>query len=335
MNHLEKCLLVLIAIIVLGILINAAPGYCGDGDCIGNENACTCPEDCALSDPVICGNSKTESCNIPPEQCDNGLNNGVPCSAPYGGSCTYCSFSCQNQTVQGGYCGDVIVQPAYEECEGSNGCYLCKLIPQICGDGLVQAPETCDIGADQPNGVCFSNECSRSCACTKNSGGLKITAIKIAPGTTFTAGNALQAFDANVFVNDTNRNTNPNAVFDGNLGIFNTASGAQVAEIPYTVPPFAPTPLGPVFKIDIIASAPTFSSTFKALSPGSYMATVQIKRHSDSKVVAQKDTFFSITSSVNPIAVSETSPLLSVIAAFLVVGIIFGKPVFGRLKLKR
>ncbi|GIU69347.1 MAG: hypothetical protein KatS3mg002_0583 [Candidatus Woesearchaeota archaeon] len=31
---------------------------------------------------------------------------GVSCDPPYGGSCTYCSFLCNNITIYGGYCGD-------------------------------------------------------------------------------------------------------------------------------------------------------------------------------------------------------------------------------------
>ncbi len=233
---------------------------------------------------------------------------------------------------------------AGEECDDGNqiNTDACNnsCLPAVCGDGIVQVPETCDAGADQPNGVCFSNECNAQiCACAKNSGGLKITAIKIVPGT-FTAGNAPQTFDANVFVNDTNRSANFNAIFDYNVGIFNTADNGQVAEVSYLTPEnsfkeqlFGASATDPVFIINL--NPQTATDKFKALPAGSYRATVQIKRDSDEKIVAQKDAFFSITSSVSPVAVSETSPLLSVIAAFLVLGIILGKPVFGGLKLKR
>ncbi|MEK6941934.1 MAG: DUF4215 domain-containing protein, partial [archaeon] len=233
---------------------------------------------------------------------------------------------------------------AGEECDDGNpiNTDACNnsCLPAVCGDGIVQVPETCDAGADQPNGVCFSNECNAQiCACAKNSGGLKITAIKIVPGT-FTAGNAPQTFDANVFVNDTNRSANFNAIFDYNVGIFNTADNGQVAEVSYLTPEnsfkeqlFGASATDPVFIINL--NPQTATDKFKALPAGSYRATVQIKRDSDKKIVAQKDAFFSITSSVSPVAVSETSPLLSVIAAFLVLGIILGKPVFGGLKLKR
>ncbi|VVB82585.1 Uncharacterised protein [uncultured archaeon] len=40
------------------------------------------------------------------ESCDNGATNGQTCTASYGGSCNYCSSTCQTMTVQGASCGD-------------------------------------------------------------------------------------------------------------------------------------------------------------------------------------------------------------------------------------
>ncbi|MBW2975986.1 DUF4215 domain-containing protein, partial [Candidatus Woesearchaeota archaeon] len=51
------------------------------------------------------------------EECDDGINNGAQCTPPYGGSCTYCSETCEEITLTDGYCGDGILQTLYEECE--------------------------------------------------------------------------------------------------------------------------------------------------------------------------------------------------------------------------
>src|SRR3989338_988445 len=57
---------------------------------------------------ALCGDGNID----PGEECDLGTtNNGVVCVPPYAGSCTYCSFSCTNASVQGGFCGDGICQP--------------------------------------------------------------------------------------------------------------------------------------------------------------------------------------------------------------------------------
>ena len=51
------------------------------------------------------------------EQCDLGTSNGVQCNPSYESSCTYCNSTCQQQTLQGGFCGDDAVQSDYEECD--------------------------------------------------------------------------------------------------------------------------------------------------------------------------------------------------------------------------
>lgn len=51
------------------------------------------------------------------EQCDAGAQNGVACTPGYGSSCTYCSPTCTNVTLQGGYCGDGTVQSPQEQCD--------------------------------------------------------------------------------------------------------------------------------------------------------------------------------------------------------------------------
>ena len=79
-----------------------------------------------------CGNGIPEE----GEQCDDGQGNGVPCDPEYGGSCNYCSESCLETTLYGGYCGDEIVQEQYEECESYTDCaegeycYGCGCYPE-------------------------------------------------------------------------------------------------------------------------------------------------------------------------------------------------------------
>ncbi len=87
------------------------------------------------------------------ETCDNGNSNGVACN-PWTWTCTYCSSSCDTQTVVWPRCGDGKVD-AGESCDDGNSNNLdscnnsCKTT--FCGDGAVQAWETCDNGNN--NGV--------------------------------------------------------------------------------------------------------------------------------------------------------------------------------------
>ncbi len=53
------------------------------------------------------------------EQCDAGSANGVACLAGYGLTCNYCSSSCQNTAVQGGFCGDGLTN-GIETCDDAN-----------------------------------------------------------------------------------------------------------------------------------------------------------------------------------------------------------------------
>lgn len=77
----------------------------------GNIVSCT-----FINTQVICGDGNLD----PGEQCDDGTQNGVPCNPPYGGSCQYCSSSCQIVTLNGPYCGDGIVNGS-EQCDGTAG----------------------------------------------------------------------------------------------------------------------------------------------------------------------------------------------------------------------
>ncbi len=96
-------------------------GYCGNGVTEGTEecddgnddNNDECTTSCLFN---VCGDGKRYD-GI--EACDWGAGNAVPCEAPYGGSCNYCTASCQYQTMSGGYCGDDQVNGS-EFCDGTD-----------------------------------------------------------------------------------------------------------------------------------------------------------------------------------------------------------------------
>ncbi|MCA9378846.1 hypothetical protein KC640_00300, partial [Candidatus Dojkabacteria bacterium] len=117
--------------------------------------------DCAPYAPS-CGNGILDTDTG--EQCDDGGQNGAVCTPAYGGSCTYCSSTCQIVSVTGPYCGDANVDPE-EECDndGQNGmqctpayggsCTYCsseclnvELTGPYCGDGNIDTGdgELCD-----------------------------------------------------------------------------------------------------------------------------------------------------------------------------------------------
>lgn len=84
--------------------------------------------DCAPAPPIQCGNGIVET----GETCDAGTSNGMACTAPYAGSCTYCTNECQEANVPGPFCGDG-VRNGTEECDG-----------QDVGEGM-QCSTTCTI----------------------------------------------------------------------------------------------------------------------------------------------------------------------------------------------
>jgi cysteine-rich repeat protein len=65
---------------------------------------------------IYCGNNIKEG----EEECDKGELNGEVCNPLYGGSCTYCTNSCELKTIKGEYCGDGILNEAYERCDDGN-----------------------------------------------------------------------------------------------------------------------------------------------------------------------------------------------------------------------
>ncbi len=125
------------------------------------------------------------------EECDDGSQNGVVCTASYKESCTYCSSTCLDVSLIGPYCGDDIIQNPPEQCDygslnsNSGECIVgneavagCK--NAVCGDGFVYTGvEACDAGTQ--NGVSGSG-CSSTCtivgpACTFSSASWGYTSV--------------------------------------------------------------------------------------------------------------------------------------------------------------
>jgi fibro-slime domain-containing protein len=105
----------------------------------------------------ICGNGVV----TPPEQCDNGTNNGTG----YG--------KCQTNCTWGPYCGDAVVNGP-EQCDNGvndtaysltkqSGCAPGCILPPYCGDGIVQSidGEACDLGTAMNTGG--YNGCTSTC----------------------------------------------------------------------------------------------------------------------------------------------------------------------------
>ncbi|MBW2976413.1 hypothetical protein KY347_03130 [Candidatus Woesearchaeota archaeon] len=125
-----------------------------------------------------CGNGIVEN----GEGCDYGSSNGDQCTPPYGGSCTYCSSSCEILGLIGGSCGDGSLDAGDEECDDGNiisgdGCSAtCQFegcrTDADCDDGLFcSGQETCNLYTHTCQSgipvICtkgkFCNEATNSC----------------------------------------------------------------------------------------------------------------------------------------------------------------------------
>ncbi len=126
---------------------------CGDGIVSGNEECDNgknnglgaCTKACTKS---RCGDGIVDEFNG--EVCDDGKNDGS-----YGG----CGLNC---TYRAPYCGDGVVQSAYEQCDNGtanntgayNGCNPDCTRAAYCGDGIVNGNEQCD-GTASCSDKCF------------------------------------------------------------------------------------------------------------------------------------------------------------------------------------
>src|SRR3989339_304090 len=138
--------------------------YCGDGQCEWNENECNCSNDCVAQ--PFCGDGTRNGS----EQCDNGAaSNGTACTPAYGSTCTYCSSSCTNVTLQGLRCGDGSCTDG-EHCGNCvadcvcQGGYFCA-VDQCIPDNMIR----CDIGDTCLNSAtCCYDEVSHVNSCCPN-----------------------------------------------------------------------------------------------------------------------------------------------------------------------
>lgn len=124
----------------------------------GTADACRFDTSACVGTAPTCGNNQQEA----EEVCDNGLQNGVPCTAPYGQSCTYCSSGCNEIITLLNECGDGVINGP-EECDVSdfNG-QTCASFGYGTGPGLACNPPAsenkCTFNVDACPKRCTLNE---------------------------------------------------------------------------------------------------------------------------------------------------------------------------------
>ena len=124
---------------------------CDDGVNSGQPGSCTV--DCKAFVPLVsCGDGKIQ----PPEQCDDGANNGSST-----GTCdTHCRLKCGNGFKDPGeQCDNGVNDGSYGSCNAN-----CTLAG-YCGDAIKSGPEQCDFGAnDVPVSTAYgSGVCTTAC----------------------------------------------------------------------------------------------------------------------------------------------------------------------------
>jgi cysteine-rich repeat protein len=154
-----------------------SPGeLCDDTKCDQRKSQCASYSTLTVNPIPSCGNGSPDT----GEECDSGVNNGVVCNAPYGESCTYCSDTCSEITLNGSSCGDGTINNPPEICEindtqsctidGYNGvqnCVACTgwsdcVSQESCGDGIANDSEQCDNGQsnDIPCTPAYGQQCT-------------------------------------------------------------------------------------------------------------------------------------------------------------------------------
>ncbi len=138
----------------------------GDGCCPAGGDSLT-DGDC----PVVCGNGVVES----GETCDTAITAGQPGACPTLADCDD-SLPCTTDTLdQDGTCQAECAHQDITTCSGGDGCCPPGCDPSadgdcqgICGDGVLDAGETCDIGisSGQPGACPSQADCDDSDPCT-------------------------------------------------------------------------------------------------------------------------------------------------------------------------
>ncbi|MBU2406484.1 MAG: MBL fold metallo-hydrolase, partial [Nanoarchaeota archaeon] len=174
--------LTILVLAVLFILCNsatnvkAAPPFCGDGKCIGGENADNCPEDCATA---VCGDGLKEGS----EECDNIDFGGETClSLGFEGGALSCNVDCtydSSQCTSGSCvsipgkcaCDGICTSKEQGYVDGGGICGDCDINQPVCGDNLTESPEVCD-GTDLGGQTCVTKGYDYgNLACLSNCGG--------------------------------------------------------------------------------------------------------------------------------------------------------------------
>ncbi len=144
----------------------------------GNGSACICPDPeveindtCEIVGCMTSGAHNYDSSATYDsgdcETCSDGTMNGNEEDTDCGGSCTACEDTCSNGTMDGDE----------EDVDCGGTCGPCDPDPPYCGDGNVDAGESCEVTSD-----CSSGEtCDSNCSCIPDGGGGSGSGTSVAP----------------------------------------------------------------------------------------------------------------------------------------------------------